>query len=83
MEAQYNFQMKPKSDKNDWEKVEIFSQFYCERTTAIRYAKVFQENSNQKSALQREKNLSKQAEHTFTKTTIIQQILWQIGATIK
>ena len=39
MEAQYNFQMKAKSDKNDWEKVEIFSQFYCERTTAIWYAK--------------------------------------------
>lgn len=39
MEAQYNFQMKAKSDKNDWEKVEVFSQFYCERRTAIWYAK--------------------------------------------
>ncbi len=31
--------MKPKSDKNDWEKVEVFSQFYCDRTTAIGYAR--------------------------------------------
>ena len=39
MESQYNFQMKPRSDKREWEKVEVFSKTYCDRTTAIRYAR--------------------------------------------
>ena len=39
MESQYNFQMKARNDMRDWEQVEIFSKRYCDRETAIQYAK--------------------------------------------
>lgn len=39
MEAQFNFQMKQRADKKDWEKVTVYYQTHCNRTTAIRYAR--------------------------------------------
>ena len=39
MKSQYNFQMKPRNDKREWEQVEIFSKMECDRTTAIQYAR--------------------------------------------
>jgi tryptophan synthase beta subunit len=39
MEAQFNFQMKNRNDKREWEEIEIYYQTYCDRTTAIHYAR--------------------------------------------
>lgn len=39
MESQYNFQMKSRSDRREWEQVEIYLKIHCERTTAIHYAR--------------------------------------------
>jgi hypothetical protein len=39
MEAQFNFQMKPRNEKRDWETIEIHYRTYCDRNTAIRYAR--------------------------------------------
>lgn len=46
MEAQFNFQMKGQKDKREWEKIEVYYQTHCDRTTAVRHArnlsKIFQ-----------------------------------------
>ena len=39
MEAQFNFQMKNRNDKREWENIEVYYQTHCDRTTAIRYAR--------------------------------------------
>ena len=39
MESQYNFQMKQRSDKKEWEQVEVFFKMDCDRVTAVQYAK--------------------------------------------
>lgn len=39
MESQYNFQIKNRKEKRDWELIEVSYQIYCERNTAIRYAR--------------------------------------------
>lgn len=39
MTAQFNFQMKHRSDKRKWEAIEVYYQTHCDRTTAIRYAR--------------------------------------------
>ena len=39
MEAQFNFQMKQRKDKREWENIEVYYRTHCERATAIRYAK--------------------------------------------
>ena len=39
MEAQFNFQMKNRNDKREWEEIEVYYQTHCDRTTAIRYAR--------------------------------------------
>lgn len=39
MTAQFNFQMKHRSDKREWEAIEVYYTTYCDRTTAIRYAR--------------------------------------------
>lgn len=39
MEAQFNFQMKHRKDKREWEEIEIYYQTHCDRPTAIRYAR--------------------------------------------
>lgn len=46
MEARYNFQMKPKSDKSEWEKMEVFSNTYCDRATAIDYGRKLSKKFN-------------------------------------
>ena len=46
METQFNFQIKNRKDKRDWELIEVSYQIFCDRTTAVRYArrisKIFQ-----------------------------------------
>ena len=46
MEAQFNFQIKQRNDKREWEDIEVYYQTHCDRTTAVRYArrisKIFQ-----------------------------------------
>ena len=37
MEAQFNFQMKNRNDKGEWENIEVYYQTHCDRITAIRY----------------------------------------------
>ncbi len=39
MEAQFNFQMKHRKNKKEWENIEVYYQIYCDRMTAIRYAR--------------------------------------------
>ena len=39
MEAQFNFQLRHRNDKIDWEDVAVGYQIFCDRTTAIRYAR--------------------------------------------
>lgn len=39
MEAQFNFQIKQKKDKRDWEEIEVYYLTECDRTTAVRYAR--------------------------------------------
>lgn len=41
MNAQYNFQIKSRKDKKEWDDIEVYYQTYCDRTTAIRYARKF------------------------------------------
>ncbi len=46
MESQYNFQIKSRNDHTEWEKIEVFFKTYCDRTTAIRYAKELSKKLN-------------------------------------
>ena len=39
MEAQFNFQLRHRNDKREWENIEVYYQTHCDRTTAIRYAR--------------------------------------------
>lgn len=39
MEAQFNFQVKSRKDVREWEQIEVYYKTYCNRTTAIRYAR--------------------------------------------
>ena len=39
MEAQFNFQIKNRKDKREWEEIEVSYRTYCDRATAIRYAR--------------------------------------------
>ena len=39
MEAQFNFQMKHRKNKKEWENIEVYYQTHCDRMTAIRYAR--------------------------------------------
>ena len=39
MESQYNFQMKSRNDRTEWEQVAIYFKIRCDRTTAIHYAR--------------------------------------------
>ncbi|HEX7870535.1 MAG TPA: addiction module toxin RelE [Chryseobacterium sp.] len=39
MEVQFNFQMKQKKDKREWEEIEVYYLTNCDRTTAVRYAR--------------------------------------------
>lgn len=39
MEAQFNFQIKNRKDKRDWEAIEVSYRIHCDRSTSIRYAR--------------------------------------------
>ena len=39
MEAQFNFQLRHRNDKREWEDIVLYSQPHCDRTTAMRYAR--------------------------------------------
>ena len=39
MEAQFNFQLRHRNDKREWEEIEVYYQTHCDRTTAMRYAR--------------------------------------------
>lgn len=39
MDTQFNFQIKQKKDKREWETIEVYYQTICDRSTAIRYAR--------------------------------------------
>ena len=39
MEAQFNFQLRHRSDKRKWEDIEVYYQTHCDRTRAIRYSR--------------------------------------------
>lgn len=46
MESQYNFQMKSRNDRREWEEIKVFCQTYCDRAIAIRYAKELSKKFN-------------------------------------
>ena len=39
MEAQFNFQLRHRNDKREWEDIEVYYQTHCDRNTAIHYAR--------------------------------------------
>ena len=39
MEAQFNFQLRHRNDKREWEDIEVYYQTHCDRITAIHYAR--------------------------------------------
>lgn len=39
MEAQFNFQIRHRNDKREWENIEIHDKTHCDREKAIRYAR--------------------------------------------
>ena len=67
MEAQFNFQVKHRNNKVDWEDVAVGYQIFCDRTTAVRYARRISKIFQSEIRMTEEQILSKQAEHTFTK----------------
>lgn len=38
-QAQFNFQVKSRKDTREWENIEVHYRTYCNRNTAIRYAR--------------------------------------------
>lgn len=38
-QAQFNFQVKSRKDTREWENIEVYYRTYCNRNTAIRYAR--------------------------------------------
>lgn len=38
-QTQFNFQVKSRKDTREWEQIEVYYKTYCNRTTAIRYAR--------------------------------------------
>ena len=46
MEAQFNFQLRHRNDKRECEEIEIYYQTYCDRTTAIHYARKLSKTIN-------------------------------------
>ncbi|GEM52750.1 hypothetical protein EB1_25400 [Empedobacter brevis NBRC 14943 = ATCC 43319] len=38
-QAQFNFQVKSRKDTREWENTPVYYKTYCDRTTAIRYAR--------------------------------------------
>ncbi len=61
MESQYNFQMKSRSDRKEWEQVKVYLEIHCNRTTAVHYARSLAKKFD------RELIPSKVAEHTSMK----------------
>lgn len=39
MDAQFNFQLRSDKDKKDWDQITAYYKTYCDRTTALRYAR--------------------------------------------
>ena len=39
MKAQFNFQLRNRNDKREWEEIGVYYQTYCDRSTAIHYAR--------------------------------------------
>ena len=40
METQFNFQLKHRNEKREWEDIDVYYKTHCDRTTAIRYARI-------------------------------------------
>ena len=72
MEAQFNFQLRHRNDKREWEDIEVYYQTHCDRTTAIRYArnlsKIFNSEirlTEVKRAIQNKRNIHLRTNRTF------------------
>ncbi|AIL45411.1 MULTISPECIES: hypothetical protein [Elizabethkingia] len=46
MESQYNFQMKSRNDRKEWEQVTVYLEIRCDRTTAVHYARSLSKKFN-------------------------------------
>ena len=72
MEAQFNFQLRHRNDKREWEDIEVYYQTHCDRTTAIRYArnlsKIFNSEirlTEVKRAIQNKRNIHLRTNRTW------------------
>ncbi|QOR73733.1 addiction module toxin RelE [Cruoricaptor ignavus] len=39
MKKQFNFQIRYRHDKREWENIEVYYKIHCDRETAVRYAR--------------------------------------------
>ena len=67
MESQYNFQMKSRSDRKEWEQITVYLEIHCDRTTAVHYARSLSKKFNMEIRMTQELTPSKVAEHTSMK----------------
>jgi hypothetical protein len=72
MEAQFNFQLRHRNDKREWEEIEVYYQTHCDRTTAIRYARKLSKTFHSeirltegKEPLQNKRNIHLRTNRTF------------------
>ena len=56
MEAQFNFQLKNRNDKREWENIEVYYQTHCDRITARRYARKLSKIFNSEIRMQKGTN---------------------------
>jgi hypothetical protein len=85
MEAQFNFQMKQRKDKREWENIEVYYRNFCDRTTAIRYARKLSKIFKSEIRLtQGTEPLKTSGTYIYERyRTFKNQKLWQIGAVIQ
>ena len=89
MEAQFNFQLRHRNDKREWEDIEVYYQTYCNRTTAIHYARELCKRTFQDiqfgSPIDRGKRATENKRNIYLRTnrTFKNYKLWQTGVAIR
>jgi hypothetical protein len=56
MDTQFNFQIKPKNDRKEWEDVEVYYRILCDRKTAVHFARSFSKKFKSEIRLTEGKN---------------------------
>ena len=81
MKAQFNFQLRQRNDKSEWENIGVYYQTYCDRITAIRYARNLSKTFHPEVRLTEGKRATKNEWNIYLRTnrTFKNYKLWQIG----